>query len=608
MKYLPLPSRALATLVVTLTVCRHAVGQLAPIPGFTTCAYPLASPPLALAVADFDSDGNPDIAVINSGNAQAAILLTNATDFADGQCQQGITAAALDLGSAGPTAIVADDVERNGTIDLVVAVQAGVVIARGNGAGAFAVDATPLAAGIDPRAVAIDDVDGDGRPDIVVGNGNGNSISILFGRASGFDPAVSIPVNGPVTAIAVDDFNRDSFIDVVAVSNLTGQAFVFLQEPTAPRTFRALSPFSVGVAPAAIVAGDFRNDGRPDLAVTAGGTAGVLAIYASRLPGDEVTPFERTAFVETGIGPATLAADDLNRDSRLDVVVANQGNNSVAFFLGDNVGGVSKVPGNCGGQGNECIAGSGPRAVALADIDADGLTDVVTANGTGRSLTFLLSSKPGPTPVPTPSVTLTPTVTPTFSPTLTPTPGGDCCAPHIGPRCDVSACDACVGDLSSFCLTDQWDDLCVQIANDQCASVCLCGTGTPTPTPSQSPTETMTVPPTETPTQTPTGSLPPTATETATPTFTPTGPTETPTRTVRPTATATPSTTPTNTPSVTPIPPPSSTPTARCYGAGVCVQGDSCTLDPASMGSGMRGMWLLPPLLVWVRRRIASPA
>jgi hypothetical protein len=307
--------------------------------------------------------------------------------------------------------------------------------------------------------------------------------------------------------------------------------------------------------------------------------------------------------VVSGNSPAALAVDDFNRDGALDVVVANQGDDSLPFFVGDGSGGVSKVAGNCGGLGNECIAGTGPQALVLADVDGDGRNDVITADTAGSSLTFLLSSQPGPTPIPTVTTTPSPSPTLTSSPTLTPTSGGDCCVAHDGPTCGDTVCNTCVIGLSSFCNTDRWDDLCVQIAKDQCKFSCPCGPPTPTPTATSSPSLTPTATVTLTATVTPTGSQPPTLTPTATASATPTGPTLTPTRTIAPTQTFTATPTFTNTPSFTATPGITFTPTAKCFAAGICVQGKSCAIQASDRSSTDMVGWLIPPGLMWLWRR-----
>src|SRR5262245_13988695 len=76
---------------------------------------------------------------------------------------------------------------------------------------------------------------------------------------------------------------------------------------------------------------------------------------------------------------------------------------------------------------------------------------------------------------------------PAHAQTPTPTPGGDCCSAHAGPGCDVPACQECVCGIDSFCCSTEWDDDCVQSAEntDDCAANCPCPTATPTmlPTP-----------------------------------------------------------------------------------------------------------------------------
>jgi hypothetical protein len=402
-----------------------AVAQpLPPIPGFVRCDIPLeAVPGSAITAGDFNQDGNPDLAIVDGTNNQLVVLLTNPERFAVGDCVNATTSNKISVG-AGPTSIAVGDLDLNNTLDLVVCVQAGASILRGDGLGGFKPEA-PLGVGSDPQAVAISDVDGDGIPDIVVGNGggSGNGVSIRYGRAGGtYDPAVSLPLDGPVTFMVVQDLNGDSFVDIAAGSRGTGRVTVFIQDRNNPRSFPVRPSFTVGVAPTAMVAGDFNGDGAPDLAVTSGGTSGELTLFLNQLPGNETQPFVQETVVLTGVSPSALGADDFNGDFALDVVVANQGDRTLPFFLGDDRGGLSEASGNCrGNEGGRCSVGAGPRGLVLADVDGDGHSDVITANQEAGSISVLLSSRPPPTP--TATRTTTPTVTPTrtFTSTATPT-------------------------------------------------------------------------------------------------------------------------------------------------------------------------------------------
>src|SRR5512140_3562792 len=89
-----------AVLGLTTALSFRAVAQLLPIPGFVRCSVPLAAPPTAMAVADFTGDGNPDLAVINSSNAQVTVVFTDRLHFAQGECLQATASrTSVNLGS-----------------------------------------------------------------------------------------------------------------------------------------------------------------------------------------------------------------------------------------------------------------------------------------------------------------------------------------------------------------------------------------------------------------------------------------------------------------------------------------------------------------------------
>jgi hypothetical protein len=430
---LVLSHRQRATLCVAgaaILIARFAVAQTPPpIPGFVRCDIPFVGVPAsAITAGDFNRDGNPDLAIVDGTNNQVIIAITNRDRFAAGDCANATTISNIPV-SAAPTSIAVGDLERNNTLDVVVGVQAGASILRGNGMGDFTAEA-PLFAGSDPQAVAVSDVDGDGIPDIVVGNGSGNSVSILYGRSGGtYDHFVSLPVDGPVTFMVVQDFNKDSFVDIAAGSRGTGKVTVFIQDRNNPRSFPLNPSFSVGVAPTAMVAGDFNSDGAPDLAITSGGTLGKLTLFLNQLPGNVTQPFVQETEEDAGVSPSALGAADFNNDFALDVVVANQGDRTLPFFLGNGDGGLTRMTDACGLPNTPlapCMTGAGPRGLVLADVDGDGHSDVITANQDAGSITVLLSTRPDPTPTPTPTttptVTPTSTVTGTTTPTATPTP------------------------------------------------------------------------------------------------------------------------------------------------------------------------------------------
>lgn len=622
----------------------------APAPyGFTNCNVSFEGRPVAIAVGDFNRDGNPDLAIADEENSEVSIQLTDPARFRAFDCAGALEASEIGVGES-PTSIAVGFIDSDTTLDLAVASIDGVDILLNDGEGEFSEEAAPEA-GSNPEAVGIGDVDGDGLSDVVVGNGFGDSITVLYGDAFDEDEIVILAVDGPVTSIIVTDLNDDSFDDIAAATSL-GQVFIYLQDPDGVERDERLSEASVVTvidAPAAIAAaslGIADNDPEdpndpnesvvfdtlPDLAVVGGGTDGILALH--RGVDDDFDPFDLSATVQIddiGANPAALVVGEFTGDARLDLFVANQGDGSLPLFVGGDQGTLSLEPGFCTLDPDLCRAETGPRALAAADVDGDGKDDLIVANQESGSLTFLLSSQPlTPTPrptgttTPTPTATDTPTQTPTatisatptevLSPTPTATPIVDCCRDRNAPGCSVPACEECVcvsgPGADGFCCAAEggsWDQTCVERARVECNSACACPVFTPTPVDTGTPTST--------PTPTPSVTATPTSTSTHTPVGASTRPTRTPTPTFTVTGTLPPSPTPTQTPTltltatITPThtrtPTQTLTPTSKCAGSTApCVEGETCAIVPPGQASRTGWLWILvPALLVGLRRR-----
>jgi hypothetical protein len=404
----------------------------APLAGFVDCsvALPPGAVPIAMAVGDFKGDGGADLAVLDRTNKQVVVLLTTPQAFASGNCLGATTTSTVSFGET-PSAIAAGVLDTTGVVDLVVAIPSvpGVSILRNNGSGSFTPDSSLISTGEDPQAVAIADVNGDGQPDIVVGSGSGRSVTVLYGKAFALSPSIS--VGGSVAFLLVEDFNNDSFLDIAAGSNVSGQVSILLQQRSVPGEFQPVRSFAAGEAPTSMVAGDFDNDGAPDLVVTRGDST--LGVFLN--DGNGGFSDVPAATVDTGSGPVAILADNFNPDVNLDVAVATQGNDAVTFYLGDGTGAMSEFSNACGLPGVElgtCLTSGIPVAMVLGDVDGDRRGDVMTANQnpapTPASISVLLSSRPAatptftPTPTPTSTGTATPTATATDTPTETPTP------------------------------------------------------------------------------------------------------------------------------------------------------------------------------------------
>jgi hypothetical protein len=332
------------------------------------------SHPRAIAVADFDRDGFPDFAQAGTGGGSVGIWL-NRTGTGGG-FQRSRTIAV----GGGPFEMVAGDLNRDGWPDLVIANADldGVSILLSTGrSGDFLHHPYPMP-GANPRGVALGDRDRDGVLDIVVTEYMTGAWRILYGDGAGGVArqdrfgAISRP-QGVVTG----DFNHDGWLDVAIAGSGINIVAVFYSTATGGLVQRNVT---VGGAVNVLASGDYNRDGWLDLSAASASNSAIYTLHgsASGLAWKVTTP--------TGTSPRGVVAADLDHDGWLDLVTANRASSTVAVHFG-----VPERPGTFT-EAHVEPAGSGSRAVAIADFDRNGLPDLATANEFGGSASVLMNT------------------------------------------------------------------------------------------------------------------------------------------------------------------------------------------------------------------------
>ncbi len=172
-----------------------------------------------------------------------------------------------------------------------------------------------------------------------------------------------------------------SFLDTTNDNALLGTAE--LSESTAGLSFLNSASPAVGKNPATVATGDFNGDGIPDLAVANSGSNTV-----SILLGNGDGTFAAAAVSPTtGNNPESVIVADLNGDGNADLAVANNGSNSVTILLGNGNGTFTAKP--------IVATGSSPQSVVVGDFNGDGNQDLAVANVGSNSLTVLLGNGDG---------------------------------------------------------------------------------------------------------------------------------------------------------------------------------------------------------------------
>jgi FG-GAP-like repeat/Abnormal spindle-like microcephaly-assoc'd, ASPM-SPD-2-Hydin len=325
---------------------------------------PMSLGKVGIAIADFNSDGKPDIAadgeiLLGNGNGTfkgpPTVPLPNSAEIA-------VVGKFVNNGAPGVAAISSGNGSSRNTL----------YILTNDGTGALSLAHTytlPQSS----YAIATADVNGDGNLDLIVigANSSGDwSYSVLLGNGDGsFQAAVLHQQSGQTSfapTIAIADFNHDGKLDfAVPVGNSVA---VLLGNGNG--TFGSPTLFFDGGA-ASIVSADFNGDGKPDIA--AAGPSGLAILLGN---GDGT--FQPAAFPYTTTGLFfSLLTGDLNGDGKADLV--SDTNVSPLVFLG-NGNGTFTLPTSFGT--GCCFVG----AAALADVNGDGKPDVVAHDAIGSDV------------------------------------------------------------------------------------------------------------------------------------------------------------------------------------------------------------------------------
>ena len=349
-----------------------------------TASFPLApttfaagTAPQSVYAADFDGDGDMDIAIANISSNDVSILLNNGAG--------GFSAGGTVAVGGNAFSVVATDFDGDGDMDIAVAnFGLDVISIRLNdGAGNFS-GTTNVAAGTFPYSVYAADFDGDGDMDVASANQGSNDVSIRLNDGFGnFSGSTSVPVGVNPLSIYASDFDGDGDMDI-ATANY-GSANVSIRLNDGNGNFSGTTNVAVQTNPNSVYATDFNGDGYADIAATNQGSNSV----SIRL-NDGSGNFSGSTNVLVGTSPQSVFAADFDGDGDMDIAAANTNSINVSIRLNDGAGNFSGT--------TDIAVGTDATSVFAADFDGDGDMDIATANNTSNDVSIVLNEAPPAAP------------------------------------------------------------------------------------------------------------------------------------------------------------------------------------------------------------------
>jgi hypothetical protein len=377
--------------------------------------FALASPqtfgvgpdPFLVAVADINGDGKPDLIVADYDNGQVGVLINttppgaSTPTFTDQQLftTGGTTfaVAVADINGDGKPDIVASDDQDGKIFVLLNTTPSGATTASFTNAKPSGFRLQSGAA-----SIAVADLNGDGKPDLVVG-GDNNAVTVLINNTATNSSTVSllpqsldVGANESSTYVALADLNGDGIPDLIVTDSILNTVSVLLNSTVvgSQSPSFATTPWvqTTGIGPLMCAAVDVNGDGIPDL--ISQDPVNDISVLINTTPVGATNPsFGGQQFFPVAGSPLSVTAADVDGDGRSDLIVAYSDPNIVGISVLLNTAEPGAAAANFAQQ-QLFITDEGSYFVATGDINGDGLQDIITGNGDNAAV-FLNTTTPG---------------------------------------------------------------------------------------------------------------------------------------------------------------------------------------------------------------------
>jgi hypothetical protein len=294
---------------------------------------PAAIQARSVAVGDVSGDGRDDLVFLSLRSAPNP--MDSRTDiYVVYQREDGLLGPAIKIGESInflAYQLLIADLNGDARGDIVTITVTGVMVLRANADGSFTSSTVEVG---DPADLVATDVDRDGYLDVLVDSSN-TTATVVHGSLRGVIARVStLPL--PASAVrTTGDVTGDGLDDLV-LGTIFNRPFEEFHIYPALRSGGYAAPIVRSLPlgsnhTAALVVGDFNDDGRGDLALDEARDGANLRVYLQDTLGNLAPPTELAR--ERGASTESLIAADLNRDGRTDLAIAHSGWGYIGHYL-----------------------------------------------------------------------------------------------------------------------------------------------------------------------------------------------------------------------------------------------------------------------------------
>ncbi len=247
-----------------------------------------------------------------------------------------------------------------------------------------------------PGQQVMGDLDGDGKLDLVFMTANAPAAANVYRNTStpgsiSFASPLIVTYFTNANSCYLADIDGDGKLDIVGNELSTMSVFRNTTQAPGSISFAARVNFT---APATInftSAGDVDGDGKPDILVSTSGGTSSLSIWRNTSTPGSISLASRQDFTTPAGAGNYVALADIDGDGKSDVMTINQGAGTWSLFPNTSTSGSISL-----GTRSDFTVGPNPGSLFIADFDGDGKPDVsATSLSSGINVVYRNTSSVG---------------------------------------------------------------------------------------------------------------------------------------------------------------------------------------------------------------------